>query len=136
MEYSEKQVQIMEVAEKLFAAKGFDGTSVRDIAETAGVNLAMISYYFGSKEKLMETVFNYRSEFFKLQLVTMLQNKELTPMQKVDRLIDQYIDKLMKQQCFHRIMVREQMINSTGVIPVLIRQLKRRNQELIEKWRF
>ena len=64
MEYSEKQVQIMEAAEKLFAEKGFNGTSVRDIAETADVNLAMISYYFGSKDKLLEAMFTYRGEVF------------------------------------------------------------------------
>ena len=43
MEYNEKQIQIMEAAEELFAEQGFAGTSVRDIAEKAGVNLAMIS---------------------------------------------------------------------------------------------
>ena len=47
----------MEAAETLFAAKGFNGTSVLDISETAGVNLAMISYYFGSKKKLFEAMF-------------------------------------------------------------------------------
>ena len=47
---SEKQLHILLVAEELFALHGFDGTSVRDIAEKAGVNLAMISYYFQSKE--------------------------------------------------------------------------------------
>ncbi|MET0392110.1 MAG: TetR family transcriptional regulator [Chitinophagaceae bacterium] len=133
MEYSEKKVQIMEAAEKLFAGKGFEGTSVRDIAEAAGVNLAMISYYFGSKEKLMEAMFSYRSESFKLQLETMIHNKDLEPMQKVEQLIDQYIEKLMNQQCFHRVMVREQMVNNNGLIATQIQALKKRNQELIKK---
>ena len=35
MDYNDKQVQIMEIAETLFAEKGFNGTSVRDIAEKA-----------------------------------------------------------------------------------------------------
>ncbi len=51
----------MNAAEKLFAVNGFDGTSVRDIAQEAGVNVAMISYYFGSKEKLMEAVFEQKT---------------------------------------------------------------------------
>ena len=67
MEYNDKQVQIMEIAEILFAEKGFNGTSVRDIAEKANVNLAMISYYFGSKDKLLEALFGYRGEHFKLK---------------------------------------------------------------------
>ncbi|MES1161400.1 MAG: TetR family transcriptional regulator, partial [Bacteroidota bacterium] len=50
---SDKREHILIVAEELFGENGFDGTSVRDIAHKAGVNLAMISYYFGSKEKLL-----------------------------------------------------------------------------------
>ena len=133
MEYSDKQLQIIEAAEKLFAAKGFNGTSVRDIAETARINLAMISYYFGSKEKLFEAMFAYRSNFFKLQLESMLQNKELEPMEKMETLIDQYIVKLTNQQCFHRIMVREQMMNNNEFITSQIHGLKIRNQALIKQ---
>lgn len=133
MEYSDKQVQIMEAAETLFAVKGFNGTSVRDISETAGVNLAMISYYFGSKEKLFEAMFAYRSEFFKLQLESMLQNKELEPMEKMYQLIDQYIIRLTTHQRFHRIMVREQMMNNNEFITAQIHGMKSRNQGLIRQ---
>jgi AcrR family transcriptional regulator len=133
MNYSQKQVMIMEAAEKLFAAKGFEGTSVREIAEAAGINLAMTSYYFGSKEKLLEALFAYRSEFFKLQLESMIRDTTMTPMQKMESLIDQYIDRLMNNQSFHRIMVREQMVNNTGAMSGLIRQLKIRNLELIHQ---
>ena len=133
MDYSEKQVQLIQAAEKLFADKGFDGTSVRDIAETAGMNLAMISYYFGSKEKLMEAMFLYRSEHFKLQIASVVEDKKLEPMQKVEKLIDQYIEKLSSQQCFHRVMVREQMVNNNGFIAGQIIKLKKRNQQLIQQ---
>jgi len=74
--FNEKQIQIIEAAEKLFSENGFDGTSVRDIAEEAGVNLAMISYYFGSKEKLMESIFKHRGEHMKLQLESMIRNNQ------------------------------------------------------------
>jgi AcrR family transcriptional regulator len=133
LKYSEKQIQIMEAAEELFAEKGFAGTSVRDIAEEAGVNLAMISYYFGSKERLMESLFKYRGESIKLQLETMLENKELNSLQKAYALIDNYIDRIMKQQCFHKILSREQMVDLKGVTTQLIHELKRTNQELVKK---
>jgi AcrR family transcriptional regulator len=133
MEYNEKQIQIMEAAERLFADHGFAGTSVRDIAEAAAVNLAMISYYFGSKEKLMEAMFRYRGEHLTMQLQTILYNKELTPIQKVERLIDDYIDRIFKKQCFHKIMVREQMADNNGPIAEQIFQLKQTNQGLIKQ---
>ncbi|MEJ7683139.1 MAG: TetR family transcriptional regulator [Segetibacter sp.] len=74
MDYNEKQKQIIETAERLFSARGFDGTSVRDIADDAGVNIAMISYYFGSKEKLMEALFEQRITNIKLKVESLLHD--------------------------------------------------------------
>jgi len=61
---NEKQLEIIHYAEKLFVKSGFDGTSIRDIAKEANVNIAMISYYFGSKEKLLEAIFTYKIDLF------------------------------------------------------------------------
>ncbi len=133
MGFNEKQIQIMEAAEKLFAEKGFAGTSVRDISDEAGVNLAMISYYFGSKEKLMETIFKYRGQYITLQLENMLQNKKMTSLEKVNLLIDNYINRIMEQQCFHKIMSREQMVKIGGTTHKLIHQLKKTNQDLVKQ---
>lgn len=123
----------METAEILFAEKGFNGTSVRDIAEKAHVNLAMISYYFGSKDKLLESLFDYRGEHIKLKLESMVDDKTLGSFEKLELLIDHYIEKIMNQQCFSRIMVREQVVNHTGITAKLITQMKKRNQEIISK---
>ena len=55
---SNKSVQnrLLDAAEKLFSEHGFEGTSVRDIAATAGCNIAAVNYYFGGKEKLYTEV--------------------------------------------------------------------------------
>src|ERR1700712_470108 len=133
MEYNDKQVQIMEAAERLFADKGFAGTSVRDIAESAGVNLAMISYYFGSKEKLMEAMFSHRGQYLRIQLENIVHNSDLSPMQKMEKLIDDYVGRIFKKQCFHKIMMREQLANNSGPIADQIFQLKQTNQALIKQ---
>ena len=133
MEFPVKQIQIMESAEKLFAEKGFAGTSVRDIADEAGVNLAMISYYFGSKEKLLEAIFRYRGEYIKLQLESMIQNTTMSSLEKMTMLMDNYINRIMQQQCFHKIMAREQMMDVGGTTSKLIRQLKKTNQDLVSQ---
>ena len=46
------KTRILEAATKLFAQKGFDGTSIREICKKANVNLCMISYYWGGKQEL------------------------------------------------------------------------------------
>ena len=123
----------METVEVLFAEKGVNGTSVRHIADKAHVNLAMISYYFGSKDKLLESLFDYRGEHVKLKLESMVEDKTLSSFEKLDLLIDHYIEKIMNQQCFSRIMLREQVVNHTGITAELITQMKKRNQQIISK---
>jgi len=49
--------KIMDTAEKLFAEKGFDATSIRSIVAEAEVNLAAIHYHFGGKDELLHAVF-------------------------------------------------------------------------------
>lgn len=65
---NEKQIEIINQAEKLFVKNGYDGTSIRDIAKEANINIAMISYYFGSKEKLLEAIFTHKIELFYEQM--------------------------------------------------------------------
>ena len=58
--FSSKQLHILDIAEELIAENGFEETSVRQICAKAGVNIAMISYYFGSKEKMLTYLYRYR----------------------------------------------------------------------------
>jgi len=132
MEYSEKQLAIIDAAEKLFASAGFDGTSVRDIAAEANVNIAMISYYFGSKEKLIEAVFEKGTHNIKLKVENMMQDSTMSNLQKVNILIDDYVDKFIDQQQFHKIMMREQLIEKDSVLAGLIHDLKKRNLHAIK----
>ena len=123
----------MEAAEKLFGEKGFEGSSVRDIAEEANINIAMISYYFGSKEKLLEALFTYRGENTIRKLESMLTNPEQQPLEKVNQLIDYFIDKFYDQQYFHKIMMREQVANQHTAITKLITHFKKNNQQLVNE---
>lgn len=54
------KTKILDSAEKLFAIKGFAGTSIRTIVHEADVNIAAIHYHFGSKEALLEAVLQRR----------------------------------------------------------------------------
>src|SRR5688500_13800412 len=48
--------RLLNAAERLFAARGFAGTSLREVTASAGVNVAAIHYHFGSKEELLRAV--------------------------------------------------------------------------------
>jgi AcrR family transcriptional regulator len=130
--YNEKQVQIILAAERLFAEHGFNGTSVRDIALNANVNLAMISYYFGSKEKLLESIFEYRIGATTIQLEYLLAQKETDPLDKIYILIDHYIEKMQNNSHFFKIMLSEQIKDQENQELIeLIFNSKKKNFDLI-----
>ena len=53
----ESRQRLLDSAEQLFAEKGFDSTSVRDLTQLAKCNVASVNYHYGSKEKLYQEVF-------------------------------------------------------------------------------
>ena len=65
--------RLIEVAERLFAEGGFDGTSVRHITAAAGCNLAAVNYHFGGKDQLYEEVFRRRLEATREQRVASIR---------------------------------------------------------------
>ncbi|NSL85420.1 TetR/AcrR family transcriptional regulator [Chitinophaga solisilvae] len=123
-DYNEKQLAIISVAEKLFAEKGFHGTSVRDIAQVAEVNIAMISYYFGSKDKLLEAVFRHRMEASRAFINELVQNDTMSPLEKIYTLIDRFVNKMLNEQSFQCIMNREQLNGEKSPIHNLIWTVK------------
>lgn len=106
-----KREQIMVTALHLFAEKGFEGTSIRDIAEKASVNVAMVNYYFGSKEKLFENIVEYKSTATRGILDEILHNKDLSQIGKIEAVIDSYIERLFTHRIFHRLIHQELILN-------------------------
>ena len=128
----DKRAHILSVAEQLFAENGFDGTSVRDIAQLANVNLAMISYYFGSKEKLLEALIEDRAGYTLGILEELSKNQTLTPWEKIDKQVDFYVEKILNNFKFHCIMSQQYKSTQPEVKELLI-TIKMRNLEQIKQ---
>ena len=82
---TEEKIKV--AAKKVFMTKGFDGCSVRDIAKEVGSNVALLNYYFRSKEKLFELIFEGAMSDF-LQAMIAVFSSELSLKEKVEQLID------------------------------------------------
>lgn len=106
--------KILFTAEKLFAQKGFDATSTRDIAKCANVNVSMISYYFGSKEKLFEEIFKVRMKEGQSFATEILENPELNEWQKLIKIVENYIKRVKTLPEFYTILQSVHSIESTG----------------------
>jgi AcrR family transcriptional regulator len=129
----DKKAHILAVAEQLFADNGFDGTSVRDIAQLANVNLAMISYYFGSKEKLLEVLIEDRAGYTLGIIEELSKNQTLTPWDKIDRLVDFYVERILNNHRFHCIMSQQFNNARSPEIKEQLINIKLRNLEQIKK---
>lgn len=130
-EFNEKQIEILLVAEKLFSEKGFDGTSVRDIAKLASINVAMVSYYFGSKEKLLEALVLQRISSMRLHLETLYQ-EDISPILKMQKLIDYYIIQVNKNRSIYQILHFELSSKKREIDMTAFTEVKRNNLKLIE----
>ena len=69
--------RILDAAERLFMAHGYEGTSMRQITGEASVNLAAVNYHFGTKESLMQEVFRRRLDWLNEERMRVLGEMEI-----------------------------------------------------------
>lgn len=107
---SDKKDHIINTAIELFAEKGFEGTSIRDLATRADVNVAMVNYYFGSKDKLFEALVERKASFMRGVLDGLRANDSLSEIEKVDLIIESYVNRFLAQPLFHKVLQQEMLV--------------------------
>lgn len=88
--------KIKEAARKVFMKKGYAATRTRDIAEEAGLNLALLNYYFRSKEKLFEIVMMEKVQKLFGILAPILNDNSTTLEKKIEMAATNHIGMLME----------------------------------------
>ncbi len=84
--------KIKQAAKELFTQKGFEATKTREIAEKAGINLALMNYYFRSKQKLYDIIMEENSLTFKAGIAALFGNQDIDVYKKIEKLATLYID--------------------------------------------
>lgn len=92
---SSTEEKIKEAARKVFTQKGYAATRTRDIAEESGLNLALINYYFRSKEKLFDLIMTEEIGGFAGRVIAIINNEQTSFYEKVAAIADNYIDFLI-----------------------------------------
>jgi len=82
MEKTDCRSKLMEVGTQLFAEKGLNGVSIREISLAAGTSISMISYYFGSKEKLYSAVL--QQQFACFQEIHEIRRRDSDPVSMIE----------------------------------------------------
>lgn len=87
--------RILEAARKVFVRHGLAGARMQDIADEAGINKALLHYYFRSKEKLFETIFADVAGRFLPRLNEIL-NADISLFEKIEAFCVEYLDNVLK----------------------------------------
>jgi len=84
--------KIKHAAREVFHQKGYAATRTRDIAEAAGINLALLNYYYRSKEKLFDLIMMETMQSFMGTIIMVINDKDTSLQQKIELLAERYID--------------------------------------------
>ncbi|WP_051302426.1 forespore capture DNA-binding protein RefZ [Salibacterium aidingense] len=107
--------RILEAAAVLFTNKGFHGTSVREIAKKTGVNLSLISYYFGGKQGLLEALMVNFLEGYIKNLEEAVKNPRHNSFEVLMEMAEKSLFYMQKYHLRARFVLREMTLDSTFV---------------------
>jgi len=107
--------QILVAAKNVFQSKGMDGARMQEIADKAGINKAMLHYYYRSKQLLFEAVFNNAFSLLAPQLNTIL-NDDSTIKDKIRHFTSNYITFMIKHPYLPSFIIQELNRNPDFII--------------------
>ncbi|HWD90265.1 MAG TPA: TetR/AcrR family transcriptional regulator [Mucilaginibacter sp.] len=129
----DKKDHILDVAEKVFSELGFDGASTRTISGEAGVNMAMLNYYFGSKEGLFLAVFNRKILSFKDLLQNIGNDASISAWNKMEKYIELYTQRVVTNNCFQKMLYQELSMQRRGDLGDKITEILMNNVQELRK---
>ncbi|MDL2262436.1 TetR/AcrR family transcriptional regulator [Bacteroidales bacterium OttesenSCG-928-I21] len=110
--------KILTASKELFMKNGYNGTSVRDIATASGTNVAMVNYYFGSKEKLFGEVFEDIFNFLAGKIISTLIS-DLPFFEMIELWLDTYYEVLSKYPQMPNFLLNEVNMNPEQIIKLV-----------------
>ncbi|HRJ16336.1 MAG TPA: helix-turn-helix domain-containing protein, partial [Saprospiraceae bacterium] len=107
--------KIKDAARVVFHKKGFAATRTRDIAEEAGLNLALLNYYFRSKEKLFDIIMLETMMGFMGAMMFVFNDEGSSFEEKVEKTVSSYIDLFIKEPQIPLFIMNELQRNPEGL---------------------
>lgn len=98
--------RIIEAAREIFVRKGFDGARMQEIADKAGINKALLHYYFRSKEQLFAKIFERLTHNIPTSLLAIL-TREISFLDKVRLIVHDEIKNLQEHPELPMFVIRE-----------------------------
>jgi AcrR family transcriptional regulator len=111
--------KIKEAARAVFTRKGYAATKVRDIAAEADINVALVNYYFRSKEKLFALIMDETVKKLFDGIQKIINDESSTITGKLEKVVDHYISLLIENPDLPLFFVSE-IMSGSNKIPVMI----------------
>lgn len=111
-----KENQILDAAKSIFQSKGMDGARMQEIADKAGINKAMLHYYYRSKQLLFEAVFKNAFSLLAPQLNAVLNDDDDAIENKVRNFTSNYISFMVKHPYLPNFIIQELNRNPEFII--------------------
>ena len=112
--------KILEAAKNVFVTKGMEGARMQEIADEAGINKALLHYYFRSKERLFEAIFSEIIQFV-FPKVTQILISDAAIITKIEQVVDAYIDLLIKHPFIPAFIIKELNRDPSGLFKMVIK---------------
>lgn len=106
---------ILEAAKSVFVKKGLEGARMQEIADEAGMNKALLHYYFRNKEKLFEAVFLDAFNKFIPNINQLINSKESLA-KKIRSFVGNYIDIFMENPFIPEFVIHELSRNPDRIV--------------------
>jgi len=123
--------KIKQAARKLFTQKGYALVRTRDIAAEAGINLALLNYYFRSKEKLFDLIMIENLRHFLQGLSVKVLDEKLMIEEKIERVVADYIDFLIANPDLPFFILNELRTNASKIATKMEAEIKPIRSNLI-----
>ncbi|HEX7583879.1 MAG TPA: TetR/AcrR family transcriptional regulator [Prolixibacteraceae bacterium] len=112
--------KILEAATNVFVSKGMEGARMQEIADEAGINKALLHYYFRSKEHLFEAIFAEIIKFAFPKITRIVQSDDPI-VTKIEQVIDAYIDLLIKHPFIPGFVIKELNRDPSGLFKMVMK---------------
>jgi len=112
--------KILEAAKNVFVSKGMEGARMQEIADEAGINKALLHYYFRSKERLFEAIFSKIIKFAFPEITRIVQS-DMPIVTKIEQVIDAYIDLLIKHPFIPGFILKELNRDPSGLFKMVVK---------------
>jgi TetR/AcrR family transcriptional regulator len=128
------EIKILDAAKEVFQQKGLTGARMQEIADKAGINKALLHYYYRTKDKLFEKVFDLAFSVFIPKIRDIVLSADKSVFEKIEFFVENYINLLYKHPYIPGFVINELNRNPQILVNIFEKNVQFKEMNLFEKF--